>query len=95
MFAIIELAIIILIGYFYYKSNNFQSKNLKSKYQNAKNSYAEDCKKFDNITTLNDDAQGNSKFISMQDDAIKYSRQDLFDEPIKEFHKRHYDSNIN
>ena len=95
MFAIIELAIIGLIFYFYYKSGNYQNKNLKNKYQNAKNSYAADCKKFDNITMLNDDSQGNSKFISAQDDAIKYSRKDLFDEPIKEFHKRHYDSNIN
>lgn len=78
-----DIIIVLIIIYVVYKKSNSSENAKRKKYEQAKKSYAEDCKKFDNITSLNDEKYPNKTIV--QNDAIKYSSDDMGGEPIKEY----------
>jgi len=79
------LFVVGIVLYVYYKNENSENAK-KKKYNQAKKEYAQDCKKFDNITSLNDGKYKAPEII--QNDAIKSFEDDFSDSPIKEYKGR-------
>ena len=78
-----ELLLIVgIIMYVYYKNGKFDDIK-KMKYNQAKKAYSQDGKNFDKITSLNDSKPKKAEIV--QNDAIKYSTEDNYDEPIREY----------